>query len=210
MTGTASGNADQFRQAFREEAGEILADLEQALLELAERPRDKELVARVFRGLHTIKGSGAMFGFEDVAAFTHELETAFDEVRNERLESSAELIDPTLAALDQIRQMLADGAEKGAAGEQERGAILEKVRKIARRSGAEGTESKKAVASGETTGPRNTGPHENREWFIRFAPGPELLLNGTDPILLLRELRQLGAVSIRASPRDCPASYGRR
>ena len=205
MTGAASGNADQFRQAFREEAAEILADLEQALLELAERPRDKELVARVFRGLHTIKGSGAMFGFEDVAAFTHELETAFDEVRNERLESSAELIDPTLAALDQIRQMLADGAEKGAAGEQERGAILEKVRKIARRTGAEGTQSKKAVANGETPGPRNTGPRENREWFIRFAPGPELLLNGTDPILLLRELRQLGPVSIRASLDEVPA-----
>jgi two-component system, chemotaxis family, sensor kinase CheA len=67
--------ADQFKQSFREEAREILVDLEAALLELNENRGDMELVGRVFRGLHTIKGSGAMFGFEDLAAFTHNLET---------------------------------------------------------------------------------------------------------------------------------------
>jgi len=44
-------------------------------------PEDPELVARAFRVMHTIKGSGAMFGFDEVAAFTHELETVFDRVR---------------------------------------------------------------------------------------------------------------------------------
>ena len=57
-------NAEQFKQSFREEAREILADLEAALLELNENRGDTELVGRIFRGLHTIKGSGAMFGFE--------------------------------------------------------------------------------------------------------------------------------------------------
>ncbi len=51
-----------------------------------------------------------MFGFEDLAAFTHNLENAFDEVRNGRLEISSELIDLTLSALDQIRAMLEEGA----------------------------------------------------------------------------------------------------
>jgi len=58
------GNAEQFKQSFREEAHEILVDLEAALLELNDTPADVELVGRVFRGLHTIKGSGSMFGFE--------------------------------------------------------------------------------------------------------------------------------------------------
>src|SRR5208337_4521786 len=104
---------DKFRRAFQEEAREILVELESALLELNENRDDTELVGRVFRALHTIKGSGAMFGFEDLAAFTHNLENAFDEVRNGRLEISSELIDLTLCALDQIRAMLEEG-EAGA------------------------------------------------------------------------------------------------
>jgi chemotaxis protein histidine kinase CheA len=103
-------NAEQFKQSFREEAREILTELESALLALNENPKDTELVSRIFRGLHTIKGSGAMFGFEKLASFTHNLETAFDEVRTGRLQISAELIDLTLAALDQIRALLEEGA----------------------------------------------------------------------------------------------------
>src|SRR5579863_10149703 len=99
-------NAEQFKQSFREEAREILVELESALLELNENPSDPDLVGRIFRGLHTIKGSGSMFGFEKLAAFTHNLETAFDEVRNGRLQIDSGLIDLTLAALDQIRAML--------------------------------------------------------------------------------------------------------
>ena len=58
-----ASKADQFKQAFREEGREVLVDLESALLELNDNPTDKELVGRVFRALHTLKGSGAMFGF---------------------------------------------------------------------------------------------------------------------------------------------------
>jgi two-component system chemotaxis sensor kinase CheA len=103
-------NADQFKHSFREEGREILVELEAALLELNANRGDLELVGRVFRALHTLKGSGAMFGFEDLATFTHNLENAFDEVRNGRLEVSSELVDLTLSALDQIRAMLEEGS----------------------------------------------------------------------------------------------------
>src|SRR5580692_4533999 len=106
MVSTSLNNADQFKQSFREEAREIVVDLEAALLELNENRADTELIGRVFRALHTIKGSGSMFGFEELAAFTHNLETAFDQVRNGKLAISSDLIDLTLAALDQIRAMV--------------------------------------------------------------------------------------------------------
>ena len=51
-----------------------MSNLESALLELNEHPEDSELVGKAFRALHTIKGSGAMFGFDELAAFTHNLE----------------------------------------------------------------------------------------------------------------------------------------
>src|SRR5271168_5569900 len=97
---------DKFKQAFQEEAREILIELEAALLELNESPGDKEIVGRAFRALHTIKGSGAMFGFDVLAAFTHNLENAFDEVRNGKLAVTPELINLSLAALDQIKSLL--------------------------------------------------------------------------------------------------------
>ena len=111
MTQSILNNADQFKQSFREEAREIVVDLEAALLELNEHRADMELVGPVFRALHTIKGSGSMFGFEKLAAFTHNLETAFDQVRNGTLDISSELVDLTLAALDQIRSMVEENPD---------------------------------------------------------------------------------------------------
>ncbi len=195
------GSADQFKQSFREEAREVLVDLEAALLELNENRGDEELVGRVFRALHTIKGSGAMFGFEELAAFTHNLETAFDEVRNGRLEIGSELIDLTLTALDQIRAMLEereDAAEAAARAE-----VLVKVRKlagIAARVPAAGN-----VANAASNAQSAPGGVPIRQWAIRFAPGPGLLLNGANPLLLFAELRLLGGLSVKASMEMVPS-----
>ena len=75
------GIIEKLRQTFKEEAYELLAELEAALLELEKAPQDQELISRVFRAMHTIKGSSAACEFTDIAAFTHELETFFDLVR---------------------------------------------------------------------------------------------------------------------------------
>jgi two-component system, chemotaxis family, sensor kinase CheA len=195
-----ANNADQFKQSFREEAREILVDLEAALLELNENTGDGELVGRVFRGLHTIKGSGSMFGFEELAAFTHNLETAFDEVRNGRLEINSDLIDLTLAALDQIRAMLEEGAGGAVPADADACVqILAKVRQL--------TGMAEIQPAGEKTAPEpasSAAASPVREWSIRFAPGPDLMLNGTNPLLLLRELRQLGGLSVKGSMSAVP------
>ena len=204
-----AGKADQFKIAFREDGREVLVDLESALLELNENRGDAELVGRVFRALHTIKGSGAMFGFEDLATFTHNLENAFDEVRNGRLEISAELIDLPLSALDQIRAMLEEGeagapqADPSACAE-----ILAKVRHLTGRPEKQpaggnpiapktGSEAGSGPVAGIDAGPM-------REWSIHFAPGAEFMLNGANPFLLLRELGLLGGLSLRASMAAVP------
>ena len=62
---------DAQKQLYREEAFELLAELEEALIELEQQPGDLDIVNRIFRAMHTIKGSGAMFGFDDIASFTH-------------------------------------------------------------------------------------------------------------------------------------------
>jgi two-component system chemotaxis sensor kinase CheA len=187
---------DKYRQAFQEEAREILVELESTLLELNRSPGDRELVGKAFRALHTIKGSGAMFGFEQVAAFTHNLENAFDEVRNGRLRISPGLIDLSLAALDQIKAMLQQAAGQVEDGERiaDSAVCAEIVAQLLRVTGP--------LSSSPLSGPvpAEAAPGEVHEalpgviavWKIGFAPGPDLLRNGTDPLLLLRELGQLG------------------
>ncbi|XXJ19471.1 chemotaxis protein CheA [Desulfovibrio caledoniensis] len=97
---------DLNRQIFKEEAYDLLIELEGALLELEEAPDDMDLVNQIFRALHTIKGSGSMFGFEEIAAFTHEVETVFDMVRNGDVRATPVLCSLALRSRDQIRAML--------------------------------------------------------------------------------------------------------
>src|SRR5512137_2519504 len=121
---------DQYRDAFKEEAYELLTELESSLLELEETPDDMDVVGRVFRAMHTIKGSGAMFGFDDIASFTHEVETVFDMVRNGLVGVSPELVRHTLAARDRIKALLdaADGDSMVDPSEGER--IVAALRKL--------------------------------------------------------------------------------
>ena len=192
---------DQFKHSFQEEAREILVELEAALLELNENRGDVELVGRVFRALHTIKGSGAMFGFDELAAFTHNLETAFDEVRNERMTITSDLIDLTLAALDQIRAMVEEGTGTPAADAAACATILAKVRQLSGMPPSHASGRETVV----TPPPRLAAVRGHaREWHIRFFPGPDLMRNGANPLLLLRELRQLGGLSVRASMAAIP------
>ncbi|MCJ2163666.1 MULTISPECIES: chemotaxis protein CheA [unclassified Pseudodesulfovibrio] len=97
---------DLNRQIFKEEAYDLLHELEGALLELEESPDDMDLVNQIFRALHTIKGSGSMFGFEAIAAFTHEVESVFDMVRNGDVQATPVLCSLALKSRDQIRIML--------------------------------------------------------------------------------------------------------
>ena len=191
---------DKYTQAFQEEARELLVSLESSLLELNENRHDNELVGRAFRALHTIKGSGAMFGFDEVAAFTHNLETAFDEVRSGRLEVTSELINLSLAGLDQIKAMLDEAAGQGTANRAASAEILAKLRQL---TGTPDINPGAVVATPPQAAPP-PGDGVAREWHIRFSPGPDLMRNGTNPLLLLRELKQLGKLQIAASMAAIP------
>ncbi|MDX2150378.1 MAG: chemotaxis protein CheA [Bryobacteraceae bacterium] len=180
---------DWQREAYREEAGELLAELEIALLELEQSPERADLIARVFRALHTIKGSGAMFGFTLIAEFTHEVETAFDLVREGALEASPELVNLTLAARDHIKRLL--GAESDDAALAAAGApLLERLRQVVGTRGG-GAAAAKGILNPEL--PAESG--EEQTFRIRFQPPPDLLADGTNPILLARELASLGELS---------------
>ena len=191
---------DKYKQAFQEEAREILVELESSLLELNENRGDKELVARAFRALHTIKGSGAMFGFDELAAFTHKLENAFDEVRNGRLSVTSELVDLSLAALDQIKAMLEESAGRGTANRTIAAEILAKVQRLTGKPENHSAEASPSAPLARTAVESGAA----RDWHIRFSPGPDFMRSGANPLLLLRELKQLGNLRLQASTTAIP------
>ncbi len=99
---------DIYRNTYKEEAYEYLDELEVCLLDLEETPGNTDAIERVFRALHTIKGSGGMFGFDNIVAFTHDLETVFDLVRRGEIPVTGELVNVALSAGDIIKSMLGD------------------------------------------------------------------------------------------------------
>jgi two-component system chemotaxis sensor kinase CheA len=175
-------------ETFRQEAQELLEEIEQGLLDLAHRPGDRELVDAVFRGLHTLKGSGAMFGFDALAAFTHHCETAFDRVRKGEVAATSELVGAVLACQDHMRALAEGRPASEATGE----ALLADLHKVVQSAGqAEPTQTPTAPAL-------NT-------WRIKFSLPADALVNGTRPLPLLDELRELGDCQVVALTDAVPA-----
>jgi chemotaxis protein histidine kinase CheA len=98
--------ADLYQQTFRIEADELIGEIEAVILLVEEDPENDDAINRLFRAVHTLKGSGAMFGLTDIANFSHGLESVLDKVRSRQLSVSRELIDLTLAYRDQVAIML--------------------------------------------------------------------------------------------------------
>ncbi len=190
---------DNHAQTFIEEAFELLSDLEAALLELEENPSDPELIGRVFRSLHTIKGSGAMFGFENVAQFTHTIETVFDDVREGKLPVTEELVSLTLKARDLIRLMIEAPSDE-ASLPQDAQTLIDSFRRIADGGNLQQTptQNPKTDSHGQEA---SSSPHHRPEctYRIRFAPSADIFLTGTNPLLLIGELQFLGECNVFAN-----------
>ena len=197
---------DKHESAFIEEAHELLTLLESSLLELENNRDNKDLISEIFRAMHTIKGSGSMFGFDEVAAFTHNIETVYDLVRKDKLSVTKELIDLTLAACDQIRRMIEDNNEMDPA---ETAKLMTTFREFIPLVQDNPTENDLLKSPSEKT--KETAelmPLESANqqvtYRIRFNPDQDIFSRGTNLTLLLTELRRMGVCILRAHTENVP------
>lgn len=204
-------------QTFLLEAQDLLLGIEETALALSPGQPVGEPIHQLFRAFHTLKGSGAMFGLEAVAAFTHHVESALDGVREGRVPVTADLIDLILRAKDHLELLLdtaqdplvrRDPADPGEAGQP-----------VAREP--DGTDIVAAFAALLT----NTSPSEEAKtsqlpappahapdriaaslqtYHIRFHPHRGILAAGANPVALLNELRTLGPCHIVADTGAVP------
>ncbi|WP_129141804.1 chemotaxis protein CheA [Modicisalibacter coralii] len=166
---------------FRDEAHEHLQVLETALLELERRPGDAKQIVLAFRAMHTIKGAAGMVGFDHLSAFTHHLETLFDEVRNARLSLGPEAISLVLESRDHIETLLVDP-------EPDAGQLATSARLQARFLALMG-EARAQPAAAEAAVDDEGRP---TAYALRIVPSAEAFADGFDPLPVLRELSGLG------------------
>jgi len=199
---------DRFKATFREEAFELLTQLEDKLLELESQPLNGELINAAFRAIHTVKGSAAMFGFDAVSRFAHEMETVLDLCRVGTLSITKEFIGLALKGRDQLRQLMEfeEGLPDDIAVETE--SLLKRFKEFYKAAPGAAEAPKrapdKAEGAGAPAGADAGGPRA-RTYRITFKPAADVFKNGTKVLNLIEELSALGQADVFPHMEGLPA-----
>ena len=214
-----SDDLDDIQAIFFEECNEGLATAEEGLSAMADGDTSADVIAGVFRAVHSIKGGAGAFGHEALQSFSHIFENLLDEVRAGRIEPSTDVCRTMLLAFDVLADHVA--ASQGHADVPDDAVMLATLEGILAGNGADaGTPSPEPAASspGEDASAEadefgftpvvvdiedldqadQSAEAEGAEvedpagWSIRFAPSREAMANGSEPLLVVRELERMG------------------
>jgi two-component system chemotaxis sensor kinase CheA len=189
--------SSKYADTFRDEVRELLSELEHGLLVLEEHPHDKAAVGRIFRTLHTIKGSGAMAGFDQVAEFTHEFESVIDLVRADRLQVTPALVSLGLAAKDHIRELVDATSDETPIDQATTDRLLAELRKVLESAGTPASPTEISEEPADDCDVPVT-------YRIRFVPEAHIFQKGINPLGMFRELERIGQCRCVAQVDDVP------
>lgn len=191
---------NQYAEVFRQEAYELLTHIEDAILDMEEHPEDAECIHRIFRSIHTIKGSGAMFGFNDMAGFAHHLESALSKIREGDVPVTRELTDLIFLAKDQIRAMLDEGADECGPDLSVCQDIIDRLKTLMPDDESDPCESDSSAAQSE----KRSSDTDETIYRIRFRPSPDIMASGMDPANILQDIRELGYCEVVGHTKKVP------
>ncbi|MCC4621691.1 chemotaxis protein CheA [Xanthomonas cassavae CFBP 4642] len=192
---------NQLMQTFLAESRDLLEDMERHLLEAERGESSPDAVNAIFRGAHTIKGSGGLFDLPQLVGFTHVVESVLDLVRDEALTLSSELIALLLVCCDHIHALVETAADPGhadaAALAAEAEPLLAQLQTYLQGSGCGVT---------ATVAQHGTPEKQSGYWRIDLTLFADALRFGNSPLKLIRNLRSLGSVeSISTDYSQLPA-----
>ncbi len=196
---------ESIKQTYFQECEELLLAMEEGLIAMESGEADGEMINAVFRAVHSIKGGGGAFGFEALVAFAHLFETVLDHVRSSKLEADAGVVKALLRAGDILADHVAAVREGRTLDEGHDSAVMEELAQLA---GEDAPQAGPAPADfddldfapvpimieDEPAG----APAVGAGWHIRFAPHAALYAHANEPLLILRELKTLGAMTVTA------------
>ncbi len=203
-------DVSRFRAAFYVEAAEHLQSMEAALLQLESAPRDTELLNTIFRGAHSIKGASTTFGIDEVGRFTHVLENLLERLRDGLLETNAELVGLLLTSVDVITALV-DNAKDGTPMPENLDEVLNELQRV------NGQPQSSSIPSGGQEASVNEVL--SQVYRIKLEPSRDFFRFGQDPLLLMRELTEIGSVNrvvvnesqlpslAEMNPEDCYLSW---
>ena len=182
----------RFQDAFFEESAEHVAAMEQGLLQLEKQPDDLNLLNRIFRPCHSIKGNSGMFGYSRVGEFTHAMENILDALRTGQMTVTNPLIDLLLDSTDAVKGLLDAVKSNTEPDEAIVAPLLERLREY-----KTGT-----TAPASTSGTRSSAAPSDqrlvrREYEIVWVPAPTIFQQGLDPKQIVRELGRLGDLTTK-------------
>ncbi len=181
----------RFQESFFTESAEHVETIESGLLALEQRPTDLDLLNRIFRGAHSIKGNAGMFHFTAISELTHKMENILDDLRNKKMPVTPYVIDVLLRALDGLKSLL-DAAQGGEAANETAIHVLEEELEACQK-GATAPAPQRSIA--ETAS--QSSPPQAATWRrvqIDWTPLPELFQRGMDPAQIFKALHELGMV----------------
>lgn len=167
-------------QDFITESGEHVETAESALLELENHPEDAELINKIFRAFHTIKGMAGFLNLTEIQALAHSSENLLDLARKSQIVLVGDTSDVVFEAIDGLKKML--GALKDAVETNKPvlscetlAPLLEKLKAAAEggKPKAENPEPKKAADGGQKTADTGPAPEDLEQKAAETATAPE-------------------------------------
>ena len=186
---------ERFKTMFLDECDEHARTLEQTLTAMQHGARSQELVDDAFRAIHSIKGGAGMFGFDRIVPFAHKFETVLDGIRLGQIAISEELMSAALRATDCLSDLiLAAGSGTELAPDYEKSSI----RTLARLAGLSAELPSSVPAPSKSEANAIIAPGSIQRFAIHFGPHAGLLKRANEPLLLVRQLQELGPMKVNA------------
>jgi two-component system chemotaxis sensor kinase CheA len=179
---------------FMEEARELLAEMEAILLRAEDGSSLEDDLNALFRCAHTIKGSGGLFGLDEVVRFAHVVENVLDRLRNGKLQFDSDLISLLLACQDHIAHLIAAIAENTEVPVARSDQLLSRLQAVlgTGNGAVVATPAAEAHSSGTATSAGGGGAMGSDHWHISLRPGRQVLQDGMDPLAFINYLSQYG------------------
>lgn len=187
-----SNDFAQFQDAFFDEVAEHLAVVEEGLLALEQQPDDRDLLNKIFRSAHSIKGGAGMFGFTAVSQFTHKMETLLDLLRNGQKAVSPSIADLLLKSTDCLKTLI-ESAKSGAPVDDE--TVQRLTTQLAAESAGGSPPASIGSKEAKPAQAATTASHGEKRYAINWTPPDWLFQRGLDPLQIMKELRSLGTVT---------------
>ncbi|MBN3564068.1 chemotaxis protein CheA [Aliamphritea spongicola] len=189
----------QFIATFLEESYEGLEVMESSLLDMDSA--DEETINTIFRAAHSIKGGAGTFGFNEVADFTHRVETLLDEMRSGKQAVTGPLVNLLLESVDCIKALL-ESVQGGADADPD---MLASVQKGLEMALGESSEEAPAEPPLDVLAEIVEVADQPSGWLIDFQPHRDLLQQGHEPAFMFEALGDFGDLSIQPDCTGLPA-----